>query len=124
MSSRRVISIHTFSPAVALPPVTRPLLNVQNDGRSERLRQAVGVAGQEARNIDAEPDALGGIASLGRIRRLRNLGLRCTQAASQGIWVWFQREPERRVDEPAVCLGQTQVLRVPRVDQRIDQNAR
>jgi hypothetical protein len=97
----------------ALPPVTRPLLNAHDGRSSKRLRQAVGVAGRETRNIDTEPYALGGIASLGRIRRLRDLGLRRTQTPSQGIRVWFHREPDRRLDESAVCLGQTQLLRVP-----------
>jgi hypothetical protein len=86
------------------------------------LRQAVGVAGREPRNIDVEPDALGGIASLGRIRRLRDLGLRRAQPPSQGIGVWFQRELDRRLDEPAISLGQAQVLRVSRVHECINQN--
>jgi hypothetical protein len=77
---------------------------------------------REAGNVKTEPDALGGITAFGGIRRLRDLGLSCTQVASQGTRVRLQREPDRRLDEPAVCLRQTQVLRVPRVNQRIDQD--
>ena len=106
----------------ALPPVTRPLLSGLNNGRRECLRQAGCVAGPEAGNIDAQPDALGGIASFGRIGRLGDLGLCSTQSASQGIRVRFQREPDRRLDQSAVCLWHAQVLRVPRVNQSIDQN--
>jgi hypothetical protein len=86
------------------------------------LRQAVGVTGRETGNIDTKSDALGGIASLGRIRRLRDLGLRCAQAASQGIRVWFQRKPDWRLDQSAVCLGQAQILCMPRVNQCLNQN--
>ena len=106
----------------ALPPVTRPVLGALSDGRRKSLRQAARVSWLEAWHANAEPDALGGITALGRIRCLRDLGLRCPQAAPQGLRVRFQREPDRRLDESAVCLGQAQVLGVPRVNQRIDQN--
>jgi hypothetical protein len=101
----------------ALAPVTRPILGAAVHRRRKSTCQSGCIAKLVARDINAEPDALGGITTLGRIGRLRDLGLGCTQAASQGIRVWYQGESDRRLDEPAVLLGQAQVLRVPRVHQ-------
>jgi hypothetical protein len=68
--------------SVALPPVIGLLLSALGNGRRESLRQAGDVAKAEAGNVKTEPDALGGITTFGRIRRLRDLGLSCTQVAS------------------------------------------
>ena len=95
---------------------------MRRGGSRKSLRQAACVSWLETWHTSAEPDALGGITALGRIGRLRDLGLRRPQAASQRLRVRFQREPDRRLDESAVCLGQAQVLGVSRVNQRIDQN--
>jgi hypothetical protein len=105
-----------------LPPVTRPLLGAMDYGRREGPLQTGCAVQLVARNINAEPDAFGGITTLGRIGCLRDLGLGCTKAASQGIGVWFRGEPDRRLDEPAVFLGHAQVLCVPRVHQGFGEN--
>ncbi len=65
-----------------LPPVTLPCLSTLNDRRRECPRQACRVVGLEVGNINAKPDALGGITAFSRIRRLRDLGLRGTQLTS------------------------------------------
>lgn len=105
-----------------LPPVTRPTPRTLNGGRRQRLRQARRVAGLEAGNINSKPDALSGITALSRIGCLSDLGLCCAQATPQGIGVRLQGQPDRSLDKPAVQLGQAQVLRLPRVNQRVDQN--
>ena len=121
MSSRRVISIHTFSPGSC---------SHQYPGM---FRSSEGRAGQEhapgGSRLRAEArDAQGGAGCAWwnyrpwSLRRLRDLGLCRPQAAPQGIGVGDQREPDRRGDKPAVCLGHPQVLGVSRINQRIDQN--
>ena len=105
-----------------LPPVTRRHYGGLGDGRRERLCQAGCIAYLKARNINTEPDALGGITTLSRVRRLRDLGLCCTESASQGIRIRLKREPHRRLDQPSLCLWHVQVLGVSRVHQRVDQN--
>jgi hypothetical protein len=66
MSSRRVISMKTFSP-FALPPVRKPLPGCLSYGRCECFGQVGCVAWLVARGINTEPDAFGDIAAFSRI---------------------------------------------------------
>jgi hypothetical protein len=105
-----------------LPPVPWLILEALICGGCKNLLQAASVSWLETWHADPEPEALGGIAALGRIRCLRDFRLRHTEAESQGIRVRFQCEPDGRLDESAVCFGQAHVLGVPRIDQRVYQN--
>jgi hypothetical protein len=108
--------------ASQLPPVARSLLRGRSDRRRKCLRKADRIAWLEVGHIKAKPDALGGIAALGRIRRLRDLRLCRAQPTPQGIQVRLQREPDWRPDKPPVCFWQAQVLRMVRINQCIGQH--